>query len=80
MIDSGGTRPVKVELSAVIVTLETQAGQARPMVLTPQGTQGRDLPTAAFDPDRDRTLHQALGLWVEEHTGCLLYTSPSPRD
>ncbi|HUS54689.1 MAG TPA: NAD regulator [Thermohalobaculum sp.] len=79
------TRPVKVELSAVIVTLEIEAGQARPMVLTPQGTQGRDLPTAAFDPDRDRTLHQALGVWVEERTGLRLdyieqlYTFGDPR-
>lgn len=79
------TRPVKVELSAVIVTLETQAGRARPMVLTPQGAEGRDLPTAAFDPDRDRTLHQALGVWVEERTGLRLdyieqlYTFGDPR-
>jgi hypothetical protein len=79
------TRPVKVELSAVIVTLETKAGQARPMVLTPQGAQGRDLPTAAFDPDRDRTLHQALGEWVEARTGLRLdyieqlYTFGDPR-
>jgi hypothetical protein len=79
------TRPVKVELSAVIVTLETQAGQARPMVLTPQGAHGRDLPTAAFDPDRDRTLHQALGEWVEARTGLRLdyieqlYTFGDPR-
>jgi hypothetical protein len=79
------TRSVKVELSAVIVTLETDAGQARPMVLTPQGAQGRDLPTAAFDPDRDRTLHQALGEWVEARTGLRLdyieqlYTFGDPR-
>jgi len=69
----------------VIVTLETQAGQARPMVLTPQGAQGRDLPTAAFDPDRDRTLHQALGESVEARTGLRLdyieqlYTFGDPR-
>ncbi len=78
-------RPVKVELSAVIVTLETETGQARPMVLTPPGPQGRDLPTAAFDPDRDRTLHQALGEWVEARTGLRLdyieqlYTFGDPR-
>jgi hypothetical protein len=84
-VGSDTTRPVKVELSAVIVTLETQAGQARPMVLTPQGALGRDLPTAAFDPDRDRTLHQALGEWVEERTGLRLdyieqlYTFGDPR-
>jgi len=85
MIDSAGTRPVKVELSAVIVTLETQAGQARPMVLTPQGPRGRDLPTAAFNPEHHRTLHQALAEWVERHTGLTLdyieqlYTFGDPR-
>ena len=79
------TRSVKVELSAVIVTLKTEAGQARPMVLTPQGARGRDLPTAAFDPARDRTLHQALGEWVEARTGLRLdyieqlYTFGDPR-
>ena len=79
------TRPVKVELSAVIVTLETQAGQARPMVLTPQGPRGRDLPTAAFDPERHRTLHQALAESVEQRTGLRLdyveqlYTFGDPR-
>lgn len=79
------TRPVNVELSAVIVTLQIETGQARPMVLTPQGAQGRDLPTAAFDPDRDRTLHQALGVWVEQRTGLRLdyieqlYTFGDPR-
>ncbi|MFQ5566489.1 MAG: NAD regulator [Paracoccaceae bacterium] len=79
------TRPVKVELSAVIVTLETQDGQARPMVLTPRGPRGRDLPTAAFDPERHRTLHQALVEWVGERTGLRLdyveqlYTFGDPR-
>ncbi|MCH8951377.1 MAG: NAD regulator, partial [Proteobacteria bacterium] len=79
------TRPVKVELSAVIVTLETQAGQARPMVLTPRGARGRDLPTAAFDPKRHRTLHQALAESVEARTGLRLdyveqlYTFGDPR-
>jgi hypothetical protein len=79
------TRPVKVDLSAVIVTLEGQAGQTRPMVLTPVGPQGRDLPTAAFDPDRHGTLHQALAEWVESHAGLRLdyieqlYTFGDPR-
>jgi hypothetical protein len=78
-------RPVNVELSALIGTLEIETGQARPMVLTPQDARGRDLPTAAFDPDRDRTLHQALGVWVEERTGLRLdyieqlYTFGDPR-
>jgi hypothetical protein len=79
------TRPVKVELSAVIVTLETGDGPARPMVLTPQGSRGRDLPTAAFDPDRHRTLHEALAGWVEARAGLRLdyieqlYTFGDPR-
>lgn len=80
-----GTRAVKVELSAVIVTLEAEGGRMRPMVLTPQGAEGRDLPTAAFDPDRDRTLHEALAHWVEARTGIRLdyieqlYTFGDPR-
>lgn len=78
------TRAVKVELSAVVVTLERD-GRMRPMVLTPQGPEGRDLPTAAFDPDRDRTLHEALAGWVEARTGIRLdyieqlYTFGDPR-
>lgn len=85
MTPAKNARPVKVELSAVIVTLETEAGPARPMVLTPRGPQGRDLPTAAFDPERHRTLHQALAEWVEERTGLRLdyieqlYTFGDPR-
>jgi len=81
----GGTRPVKVELSAVIVALEAQGAAARPVALTPQGAQGRDLPTVAFDPDRHRTLHEALGEWVEARTGIRLdyieqlYTFGDPR-
>ncbi|HSF93468.1 MAG TPA: NAD regulator [Thermohalobaculum sp.] len=79
------TRPVTVELSAVIVALESGDGATRPMVLTLPGAQGRDLPTAAFDPDRHRTLHEALAEWVEAHTGLRLeyieqlYTFGDPR-
>ncbi|HUF85856.1 MAG TPA: NAD regulator [Thermohalobaculum sp.] len=79
------TRPVQVELSAVIVTLEAHGARMRPMVLTPPGPEGRDLPTAAFDPDRHRTLHQALAEWVEARTGIpldyieQLYTFGDPR-
>ncbi len=79
------TRPVQVELSAVIVTLETDGGRMRPMALTPQGPAGRDLPTAAFDPDRHRTLHEALAEWVEARAGIRLdyieqlYTFGDPR-
>ncbi|MDH3668069.1 MAG: NAD regulator [Paracoccaceae bacterium] len=78
-------QPVRVELSAVIVTLEIDAGRARPMVLTPRGAEGRDLPTAAFDPDRHRTLHEALADGVEATSGIRLgyveqlYTFGDPR-
>ncbi len=78
-------RPVKVELSAVIVALEAQGAAARPVALTPQGPQGRDLPTVAFDPDRHRTLHEALAEWVEARAGIRLdyieqlYTFGDPR-
>lgn len=82
---NGPARPVNVELSAVIVTLETEGGHARPMVLTPKGAQGPDLPSAAFDPDRHRTLHEALGDGVEASSGLRLsyieqlYTFGDPR-
>jgi len=85
MSRGSGTHPVQVELSAVIVALELEDGSARPMVLTPPGPDGRDLPTAAFDPDRHGTLHQALAEWVEVHAGLRLdyieqlYTFGDPR-
>jgi len=62
-------RPVQVELSAVILALDTRAKPARPVVLTPNGPGGRDLPTAAFDPSRHPTLQSALRDWVAEQTG-----------
>ena len=40
-------RPVKVELSAVIVALQADESQARPMVLTPAGPQGREIGRAS---------------------------------
>ncbi len=79
------TRAVKVELSAVIVTLEADGRRMRPMALTPQGPEGRDLPTAAFEPERHRTLHEALAEWVEARAGIRLdyieqlYTFGDPR-
>ena len=82
---SGLARPVNVELSAVIVTLESENGEARPMVLTPKGAEGPDLPTAAFDPDRHGTLQEALGDGVEASSGLRLgyieqlYTFGDPR-
>jgi len=63
------TRAVGVELSAVILGLDTRAEPARPVVLAPEGPEGRDLPTAAFDPDRHATLQTALRGWVAERTG-----------
>jgi len=63
------TRAVAVELSAVILALDISGERAWPMVLTPDGAEGRDLPTAAFDPGRHRTLQTALRQWVAERTG-----------
>lgn len=79
------TRPVGVELSAVVVALEGAGRAMRPMVLTPAGPQGRDLPTTAFDPERQLTLHRTLAEWVTESTGVeldyieQLYTFGDPR-
>lgn len=70
---TGGARPasaaIQVELSAVIFALAERGGRIEPMVLTPEQPGGRDLPTAAFDPGRDRTLQSALRVWVAETTG-----------
>ena len=66
---TGAAPLVAVELSAVILALDTGAEPVRPMVLTPEGPAGRDLPTAAFDPGRHRTLQTALRAWVAEQTG-----------
>lgn len=63
------TRRVDVELSAVILALDTRAEAARPVVLTPTGPAGEDLPTARFDPDRHPRLQSALRDWVAERTG-----------
>ena len=64
-----GALLVALELSAVILALDTTAEAVRPMVLTPEGAAGRDLPTAAFDPGRHATLQTALRAWVAERTG-----------
>ena len=66
---SGTTPLVALELSAVILALDTAGARVRPMVLTPEGAEGRDLPTAAFDPGLHRTLQTALRAWVSERTG-----------
>jgi len=60
---------VGVELSAVILALDTGGEAVRPVVLTPHGPEGRDLPTASFDPGRHRTLQTALRDWVAGRTG-----------
>jgi hypothetical protein len=63
---------MRVDLSAVIVALEETNEGARPVVLTPRGPTGPDLPTVAFDPDNHRTLELALRDWVREATGLRL--------
>ncbi len=60
---------MRVDLSAVIVALEEVKEGARPVVLTPRGPTGADLPTVAFDPDRHSTLELALRDWVRDATG-----------
>lgn len=66
---SGASSLVALELSAVILALDAEGGEMQPVVLTPEGPAGRDLPTAAFDPGRHRTLQTALRAWVAEQTG-----------
>lgn len=63
------TRPMQVELSAVIFALGSRGGRTLPLVLTPETAEGPDLPTVAFDPDRHRTLQAALRERVAERTG-----------
>ncbi len=63
---------MRVDLSAVIVALEEAKEGARPVVLTPRGSAGPDLPTVAFDPDNHSTLELALRDWVREATGLRL--------
>ncbi len=65
-------RAVRVELSAVIFALGVGGSVLAPRVLTPQGPDGPDLPTASFDPARHRTLQTALRDWVSERTGLVL--------
>ena len=66
---SGAGSLVALELSAVILALDAGEVEMQPVVLTPEGPAGRDLPTAAFDPGRHRTLQTALRAWVAEQTG-----------
>ncbi len=60
------TRPIRVELTAVLVGVIEAEGRAVPHVLT---LPGPDLPSRPFDPDRHRTLELSLRDWVESDTG-----------
>jgi len=63
---------MRVDLSAVIVALDEGKEGGSPVVLTPRGPLGPDLPTVAFDPDRHLTLELALRDWVRKATGLRL--------
>ncbi len=65
-------RPVRLELSAVIFALAEGRGGLEPVVATTRGAGVRDLPTAAFDPDRHRTLELSLRDWVAQSAGVTL--------
>lgn len=62
-------RPIRVELSAVLVALAGEGRETTPYVLT---SPGPDLPTRSFDPDEHRTLELSLRDWVEGTTGLRL--------
>ena len=64
-------RPVRLELSAVIFALAEGRGGLEPVVATTRGAGVRDLPTAAFDPDRHRTLELSLRDWVAQSAGAI---------
>lgn len=63
------TRPVKVDLSAVVFALGLHGARPQPLVLAPETPEGRDLPTVAFDPDHHPTLQSALRQGVAARTG-----------
>lgn len=65
-------RPVRLELSAVIFALAEGRAGLEPVVATTRGAGVRDLPTAAFDPDRHRTLELSLRDWVAQSAGVTL--------
>ncbi len=67
-----GVRAVRLELSAVIMALAEGRRGLQPVVATTRAAGPRDLPTAAFDPDRHRTLELALRDWVAESAGVTL--------
>jgi hypothetical protein len=65
-------RALRLELSAVIFALTDEGERLEPLVATVAAGDGPDLPTTAFDPDRDRTLELSLRDWVRESTGVTL--------
>lgn len=65
-------RPVRLELSAVIFALAESRSGPEPVVATTRGAAFRDLPTAAFDPNRHRTLELSLRDWVAQSAGVTL--------
>lgn len=65
-------RTVRLELSAVIVALVEERGRLEPAVATVDVTDGPDLPTAEFDPDRHPTLELSLRDWVARSAGVSL--------
>lgn len=65
-------RPIRLELSAVIIALRPERDRLDPVVAMTGPERLRDLPTTAFDPDRDRTLELSLRDWVLDSTGLRL--------
>jgi hypothetical protein len=65
-------RPIRLELSAVVLALRPDGERLEPVVATVGPAGAHDLPTTAFDPDRDRTLELSLRDWVAESTGLRL--------
>lgn len=65
-------RPIRLELSAVIIALRPDSHRLEPVVAMTGPERQRDLPTTAFDPDRDRTLELSLRDWVQGSAGLRL--------
>ena len=65
-------RPIRLELSAVILALAEGEGRLEPVVATTRATGAADLPTTVFDPDAHRTLELALRDWVACSVGVTL--------
>ena len=65
-------RPIRLELSAVILALAERDGRLEPVVATTRVGGAADLPTTVFDPDAHRTLELALRDWVARSAGVSL--------